>query len=221
VKAFASSFVLTSLLFSAAASAQTPSTFGSQGFSKKLACPTCEEPGQHPPTPERPRFVQIPSAVTAARRVSKRAAYVAETLALAAREFRRNRIRFEDGLGYVGESDEPLEADAFYTAVEQPDLAASYRHRKTFQRLTAATAGVLAAAGVGFLFVGLTSGAQCQPGNCQTPIMPVIGGALIVLGAGAGVGASFIEPHPVDSQERKQLTTQHNAALRRKLGLDE
>jgi hypothetical protein len=102
-----------------------------------------------------------------------------------------------------------------YTLMDRADLAQQYRRRRVTRTATMAGGAVLAAAGLGLLFVGLANQANCGGGgNCARPFF--VGGGLAGLALGVtGISVGLvIRPQPASNAQLQDLVDEHNTGLR-------
>ncbi|MBI3072652.1 MAG: hypothetical protein HYY84_11110 [Deltaproteobacteria bacterium] len=121
-----------------------------------------------------------------------------------------------------GKYGKPLEGADFYEVVGRPDLAASYRSKRTTKTL-------IIISGVLFIAGGAIGGTAMLLNREKGTSVYDEGGSLVpgfvVLSVGIGLGliatviGSLINPHPVTHNESLELVDKHNQALRKKLGL--
>lgn len=144
---------------------------------------------------------------------------VAETVRLVAAEGNRRVLTLES------DPRRPIARDSdgdivpwpkAYEMLGEPDLARRFRGRRVARNATIATGIVLAAAGVGVLFVGLANQANCAgdngPGSCGRPVM--IGSGFLSLGLGtvAVISGLLLHRHPISTARIEALVTRHNEA---------
>lgn len=102
-----------------------------------------------------------------------------------------------------------------YQRMGRPDLAQRYRGRRRAKTASLAGGGLLAAAGVGLLFVGVAN----QTGNCGTgsgcarPALIGAGFGSVGLGAILIATGLILRPHPIPTAEIEAMTRAHNERL--------
>jgi hypothetical protein len=137
---------------------------------------------------------------------------------------------------YEGKYKKPLEGDAFYRKVGREDLVTAYNDKMSTKTAIAVLGGAALVGGGIVSVVALTSPREdcsalssdfgaCINRNSQR-MSEKITTATVGLGiAGAGVGlmtaAIYINPHPVNSSEARELADGYNKKLKVELGLSE
>ena len=138
---------------------------------------------------------------------------------------------------YKGKFKEPLEGEEFYEEIGQQELASQYATTSNIRTGVLLGGGLLTLAGVGAMILpvagvgqedcdslGFLSDeyTQCQDENTDTTLTWLVGGAVVAsVGSIGMLVASWINPHPVEPHEARQLAGEHNDRLRDELELPE
>ena len=103
-----------------------------------------------------------------------------------------------------------------YQIIGRNDLAEKYQRRRITRNATITAGAVLAAAGVGVLFVGGINQINCanDTSGCGRPELIVGGLSALGVGAIAITTGLILRKHPVPVTEIESLVEDHNADLR-------
>ncbi len=143
----------------------------------------------------------------------------AETIRLIDEETSRKVLTFEPRGNFGRVLDiggDPVAWPTVYQRIGGDELERAWRSRKTVRTTAFLSGGVLAAAGVGLLFVSLTNSTNCSPDNremCANPAMTGLGALSLSVGAIGVFTGMLISPHPVSADELEQRVDRHNSHL--------
>ncbi len=134
---------------------------------------------------------------------------------------------FPEVAAYQGQSSRPISPGEFYEAVGHEEFANAYRNTNiTRYALLLGGSAAFVVGGIGALTV-LVAFPNGKGLFDTVPVLStvayyglLIGSLVVLIGGGAAVTWGVSQnPHPVNANERKRLTDQHNNDLRRELGV--
>ncbi len=134
---------------------------------------------------------------------------------------------------YEGKYKKPLEGEAFYRKIGRDDLVAKYASRSATKLTFKIVGGVAAVGGLTFAIASLAAEQEDCPlgpefsacwgrrsaAEARTATKFWVGAGVSMVGVGLLMWGAFLNPHPIDASEARELADGHNKRLRQELGL--